>query len=60
MKKIVLSALVSASLLISAEVAKDQEQLKKDIAQAKADIKELEYGYTLAERLSVTYLLSYR
>ncbi|MEA1892406.1 MAG: DUF481 domain-containing protein [Campylobacterota bacterium] len=39
MKKIVLSIFVASSLLISADIDSDKEQLKKDIAIAKADAK---------------------
>lgn len=41
MKKIVLSIAVASSLLMSSDVAQDQVQLKKDIAQSKADAKAL-------------------
>lgn len=41
MNKIVLSLVVASSLLMASEVAKDQEQLKKDIAQSKAEAKAL-------------------
>ncbi|EDZ63198.1 putative outer membrane protein [Sulfurimonas gotlandica GD1] len=41
MNKIVLSLVVASSLLMAAEVAIDQEQLKKDIAQSKAEAKAL-------------------
>jgi len=41
LNKIVLSLVVVSSLLMASEVAKDQEQLKKDIAQSKAEAKAL-------------------
>ncbi len=41
MKKIVLSALVASSLMMASEVASDQVRLKKDIAEAKTEAKEL-------------------